>query len=54
MSQENVEIIRRGFAAWEEGDLAANLRLIDEQVVCRRTPKTGFRKVFICRDFVSR
>lgn len=36
MSQENVEIIRRGFASWEEGDLAENLRHIDEEVVCRR------------------
>jgi ketosteroid isomerase-like protein len=36
MSQENVEIIRRGFDAWQEGDLAANLRLLHEDVVCCR------------------
>jgi uncharacterized protein len=36
MSQENVEIIRRGFDAWQEGDLAANLRLVHEDVVCCR------------------
>jgi ketosteroid isomerase-like protein len=45
MSQENVEIVRRGFEAWEQGDLEANLRLVDEDVVCCRVaplidPKT--------------
>src|SRR5215211_8646957 len=36
MSQENVEVVRRGFAAWDQGDLEAHLRLIDEDVVCCR------------------
>jgi ketosteroid isomerase-like protein len=36
MSQENVEVVRRGFVAWEAGDLAANLRLVHEGVVCCR------------------
>jgi ketosteroid isomerase-like protein len=36
MSHENVEIIRRGFEAWEQGDLGANLRLVHEDVVCCR------------------
>jgi ketosteroid isomerase-like protein len=36
MSEENVEIVRRGFDAWDEGDLAANLQLVHEDVVCSR------------------
>jgi ketosteroid isomerase-like protein len=36
MSEENVEIVRRGFVAWEAGDLAENLRLVHEDVVCCR------------------
>jgi ketosteroid isomerase-like protein len=45
MSKENVEIIQRGFEAWEQGDLGANLRLVHEDVVCCRVaplidPKT--------------
>jgi ketosteroid isomerase-like protein len=45
MSNENVEIIRRGFEAWEQGDLEAHLRLVHEDIVCSRVaplinPKT--------------
>jgi ketosteroid isomerase-like protein len=45
MSQENVEVARRGFATWEQGDFGAHLRLIHEDVVCCRVaplinPKT--------------
>jgi ketosteroid isomerase-like protein len=45
MSRENVEIVRRGFETWDQGDLEAHLRLIHEDVVCRRAaplidPKT--------------
>jgi uncharacterized protein len=45
MSEENVKIVRRGFEAWEQGDLEAHLRLIHEDVVCSRAaplinPKT--------------
>ena len=45
MSQENVEIVRQGFEAWERGDFGAHLRLIHEKVVCCRVaplidPKT--------------
>jgi ketosteroid isomerase-like protein len=36
MSQENVELARRGFASWEQGDLEGHLRLIHEDVVCCR------------------
>jgi ketosteroid isomerase-like protein len=47
MSQENVEIARRGFASWEQGDLEAHLSLIHEDVVCGRVaplidPKTYY------------
>jgi ketosteroid isomerase-like protein len=45
MSQENVEIIRRGFETWEQADLEAHLRLVHEDIVCSRVaplinPKT--------------
>src|SRR5436190_722101 len=33
MSQENVEIIRKAFAAFDQGDIEAVLRLCDEDVV---------------------
>jgi ketosteroid isomerase-like protein len=36
VSEENVEIVRRGFEAWDQGDLGAHLRLVHEDVVCRR------------------
>jgi ketosteroid isomerase-like protein len=33
MSEENVEIVRNGFAAFERGDMEALLRLADEDIV---------------------
>ncbi len=36
MSQENVELVRRGFEAWETGDLAGLLALLDPDLVTRR------------------
>jgi uncharacterized protein len=33
MSEENVEIVRRGFAAFERGDMEAVLRLCDADIV---------------------
>jgi ketosteroid isomerase-like protein len=36
MSQENVEIVRRGFEAWEAGDLSVLLALLDNDLVTRR------------------
>jgi hypothetical protein len=36
MSQENVELARRGFEAWEPGHLETHLRLVHEDVVCRQ------------------
>jgi ketosteroid isomerase-like protein len=38
MSQENVEIVRRGFDAWEAGDLPALIALLDDDMVTRRHP----------------
>jgi ketosteroid isomerase-like protein len=45
MSQENVEIVRLGFDAWEHGDFGAHLRLVHQDIVCARVaplinPKT--------------
>jgi ketosteroid isomerase-like protein len=34
MSQENVELVRRGHEAFEQGDLSAALGLLDPEVVC--------------------
>jgi ketosteroid isomerase-like protein len=36
MSRENVELVRRGYAAWDGGDLPAILGLLAEDVVTRR------------------
>jgi ketosteroid isomerase-like protein len=36
MSQENVELIRRSFAAYDAGDLAGMIALMDEKMVTRR------------------
>ena len=36
MSQENVEVVQRGFEAWEAGDLSSLLALLDDDLVMRR------------------
>ena len=36
MSQENVEIIRQGWAAWERGDVATALAYMSEDIVVTR------------------
>jgi ketosteroid isomerase-like protein len=36
MSEENVDLVRRAFAAWESGDPAAILQYLHEDVVSRR------------------
>jgi uncharacterized protein len=36
MSEENVEIVRRGFEAWDAGDLDGMLALMDDDLVMRR------------------
>jgi ketosteroid isomerase-like protein len=34
MSEENVEVVRRGHEAFQQGDLTAMLELVDPEVVC--------------------
>ena len=36
MSQENVEVVRRGFEAWEGDDFGGLLALMDDDLVTRR------------------
>jgi ketosteroid isomerase-like protein len=36
MSQENVEVVRRGFEAWEADDLGGLLAVFDDELVTRR------------------
>jgi uncharacterized protein len=38
MSQKNVEIVRRGFDAWEAGDLPTLIGLLHDDMVTRRHP----------------
>ena len=38
MSRENVEIVRRGFDAWQRGDVAAMLEITDTDLVVHRAP----------------
>jgi hypothetical protein len=57
MSQENVEIVRRGFEAFASGDVAAMLARIDDDLVTRRLApmpdpgtwhgREGFLDVFV-------
>jgi ketosteroid isomerase-like protein len=37
MSQENVELVRRGFAAFEQGDLGGMLDLLVDDLVTYRS-----------------
>ena len=39
MSQENVEIVRRAFAAFDRGDIEGVLRLCDEDIVITQPPE---------------
>ena len=41
MSQENVEIVRRGWDAWERGDLSAVLQMMSDDLVTHRAPPFG-------------
>jgi ketosteroid isomerase-like protein len=41
MSQENVEIVRAVFAAWNAGDMDALRELYDPDVPCRRRPTSA-------------
>jgi uncharacterized protein len=52
MSQENVEMVRRGFEAWNAGDMRAYAELFDSDAVVRppaRWPEPG---PFVGRDAV--
>jgi ketosteroid isomerase-like protein len=54
MSQENVEIVRAAFAAWNAGDMDALRELVDPDVFMRAPqdwPETG---PFVGRDAVMR
>jgi ketosteroid isomerase-like protein len=39
MSEENVEVIRRAFDAYNRGDIATVLRLCDEEIVITQAPE---------------
>jgi ketosteroid isomerase-like protein len=39
MSQENVEIVRNAFAAFDRGDIDAVLRLCDEEILITQPPE---------------
>ena len=41
MSEENVEIVRKAFAAFERGDMEALLRLADEDIVITQSDVPG-------------
>jgi ketosteroid isomerase-like protein len=41
MAQENVEVVRRGFAAWEAGDLARLGDLVTDDLVVYRADPDG-------------
>ena len=46
MSEENIEVVRRAFEAWEAGNLSCLLALLDDDLVTRRVaPHAGPRHV---------
>ena len=53
MSQENVEVVRRSFDAWNEGDVAAIRRLYSDDAVAR-TGVTEFGRTFEGDDPIGR
>jgi ketosteroid isomerase-like protein len=53
MSQENVEIVRRSFEAWNEGDVRAIRRCYTDDVVLE-TPITEFGRTFEGDDPLGR
>ena len=50
MPRENVELVRRGYAAWDSGDLRAMLELLAENVVTRRVAPLPDPATFHGRD----
>jgi len=53
MSQENIEVVRRSFEAWNEGDVDAIRRLYAEDAVVQ-TGITGFGRTFAGGDPIGR
>jgi ketosteroid isomerase-like protein len=53
MSQEDVEVVRRSFDAWNEGDVDAIRRLYAEDAVIQ-TGITGFGRTFAGGDPIGR
>jgi ketosteroid isomerase-like protein len=54
MSQENVEIVRAVFAAWNAGDMDAVRELYDPEVIMRSVPDWPEPGPFVGRDAVMR
>jgi uncharacterized protein len=54
MSQENVEIVRRGFAAWNAGDMDALRELYDPEVSWRPPEDWPEPGPYVGRDAVMR
>jgi ketosteroid isomerase-like protein len=54
MSEENVEIVRAGFEAWNARDLDALRELYDPQVIVRATPDWPEPGPFVGREVVMR
>ncbi len=47
MSEENVEILRRGYAAWLEGGVDAIIPLLDPEIRWSQDPKFPGAKTFV-------
>ncbi len=54
MSQENVEIVRRAFAAWNAGDMDALRELHDPEVISRAPKSWPAPGPFVGREAVMR
>ena len=50
MSQENVEIVRRVYARWEQGDFAASVPLFEENVTLVVRPEFPDGGTFVGRE----
>jgi ketosteroid isomerase-like protein len=54
MSQENIEIVRRGFEAWNAGDVDALRALYDPAIIMRAPPNWPEPGPFVGREAVMR
>ena len=54
MSHENVEIVRRGFAAWNAGDMAAYAELVAPDAIVRPPPKWPEPGPYVGREATMR